>query len=385
MWKVLVERPGFELRRMTRARARVGVLVGLLFLAGPVSELLGRSYGPGHLAALLLGTSLFVVVYISLLPPSPWVARRGPAAVVLGLALLPLLAIVLLLGGAPQSFAALFVYFAAAVGMLLPAYAAIGVIFVTALGIGVTGAVHGVGSSSIAATVLTVVAIGMMMSSFGRIARTNRELQATRDELARLAVSEERLRIARDLHDLLGHSLSVIALKAELAGRLLSTEPTDAGREIADVETVARKALGEVREAVSGYRQPTLDGELAGARLALSTAGIDVAVDRTNVTLDPEVEAVLSWAVREGATNVIRHSGAKHCKLRVRANMTEASAEVIDDGVGSTGASNGGSGLPGLAERASELRGRLESGPLDAGGFRLAVTVPRGASAAVAP
>ena len=250
---------------MSQARARAGVLVGLLFLTGPLSDLLGRSYGPGHLAALLLGTALFVVLYISLLPPSPWVVRRGPAGVVLGLALLPLLAIVLLLGGAPRSFAALFVYFAAAVGLLLPAYAAIGVIFATALGIGVTGAIHGIDSSSVAATVLTVVAIGMMMSAFGRIARANRELKATRDELARLAVSEERLRIARDLHDLLGHSLSVIALKSELARKLVERDPERAAAELDDIQAVTRDALAERTGGRAGL-SPALARERARGR-----------------------------------------------------------------------------------------------------------------------
>ena len=118
----------------------------------------------------------------------------------------------------------------------------------------------------------------------------------------------ERERFARDLHDLLGHSLSVIALKAELAGRLLDDGPHDAANEIAELEQVARTALGEVRDAVSGYRQPTLDRELAGARMALSAAGIEADVHEAHVPLDPPVEAVLAWAVREGATNVIRHS-----------------------------------------------------------------------------
>ena len=104
----------------------------------------------------------------------------------------------------------------------------------------------------------------------------------------------------------------MIALKAELAGRLLHDRPSDARREIAEVEQVAREALSEVRDAVSGYRRPTLDGELAGARMALSAAGIAADVERTEVALDPAVEAVLAWAVREGATNVIRHSGATH-------------------------------------------------------------------------
>ena len=360
---------------MSQARARAGVLVGLLFLTGPLSDLLGRSYGPGHLAALLLGTALFVVLYISLLPPSPWVVRRGPAGVVLGLALLPLLAIVLLLGGAPRSFAALFVYFAAAVGLLLPAYAAIGVIFATALGIGVTGAIHGIDSSSVAATVLTVVAIGMMTSAFGRIARANRELKATRDELARLAVSEERLRIARDLHDLLGHSLSVIALKSELARKLVEREPERAAAELDDIQAVTRDALTGVREAVQGYRRLSLANELEGAKAALTAAGIDCELGRSEVALPEDVDAVLAWAVREGATNVIRHSRAQHCAIRVDADGARAAVEIEDDGSG-VGAGSSGSGLSGLRERAQRLRGELEAGARPEGGFRLRLTVP---------
>ena len=163
----------------------------------------------------------------------------------------------------------------------------------------------------------------------------NAELTEARAELARTAVAQERERFARDLHDLLGHTLSVIALKAELAGRLLPDRPEQAATEVHEVEQVARAALGEVRQAVSGYRQPTLDGELAGARMALSAAGIRAEVERAPVTLDPEVEAVLAWAVREGATNVIRHSGAKRCTVRISAGLADAGVEVIDDGRGS--------------------------------------------------
>ncbi len=156
------------------------------------------------------------------------------------------------------------------------------------------------------------------------------------------------------------------------------------------MEAVARQALGEVRLAVSGYRQPTLDGELAGARMALSAAGIAAEVERPEVALEPEVEAVLAWAVREGATNVIRHSGARRCTVRVAAGLTDASVEVIDDGRGAGAAMNGagnghggnghgGNGLAGLGERAQALRGRVEPGAGPAGGgFRLAVHVPSG-------
>jgi two-component system sensor histidine kinase DesK len=136
---------------------------------------------------------------------------------------------------------------------------------------------------------------------------------------------------------------------------MMTDRPGDAAREVAELEQVARTALTEVREAVSGYRQPTLEGELAGARMALSAAGIDAAVDQTRVPLDPAVEAVLAWTVREGATNVIRHSGARHCTLRVTASLSDAGVEVIDDGAAGDAAASGvgrGAGGAGLRDGA---------------------------------
>jgi two-component system sensor histidine kinase DesK len=215
----------------------------------------------------------------------------------------------------------------------------------------------------------------------------NEELSRARAELARMAVAEERERFARDLHDLLGHSLSVIALKAELAGRLLPGRADEAAGEIAELEVVARGALSEVRDAVSGYRQPTLDDELAGARVALSAAGIRADVVRSPTELDPSVEGVLAWAVREGATNVIRHSHARHVTMTISSTSGDAGVEVVDDGVGVDPAArlngsggpggSGGHGLEGLAERAEILHGRVDAGPRrDGCGYRLAVTVP---------
>jgi two-component system sensor histidine kinase DesK len=221
--------------------------------------------------------------------------------------------------------------------------------------------------------------IGLLILVMRDLRIRNDQLSEARAELARMAVAEERERFARDLHDLLGHSLSVIALKAELAGRLLPDRADEAQGEIAELEEVARGALTEVREAVSGYRRPTLDTELEGARMALSAAGIRADVVRDPITLDPPVEGVLAWAVREGATNVIRHSGARHCKLTITSSLVDAALEVLDDGVGvSGGQPNGhaGHGLEGLAERARSLEGRVEAGARPEGGFRLAVTVP---------
>jgi len=204
--------------------------------------------------------------------------------------------------------------------------------------------------------------------------QANQQLSQAREQIARLAVGEERLRFARDLHDLLGHSLSVIALKSELAGRLIKTTPGLAAHEIEDIEKVARDALREVREAVTGYRQPALAAELAGAREALTAAGIEYHVDQDHVPLPPAVEAVLAWTVREGVTNVMRHSQATRCAIRVLKKDGQATIEVIDDGRG--GVPEAGSGLHGLEERVRERGGTLTAEALPHEGFRLRVTLP---------
>ncbi|TMC65410.1 MAG: sensor histidine kinase [Chloroflexota bacterium] len=206
------------------------------------------------------------------------------------------------------------------------------------------------------------------------LVEANQQLNQAREQIARLAVGEERLRFARDLHDLLGHSLSVIALKSELAGRLIKNTPELAAHEIEDIEKVARDALREVREAVTGYRQPTLAAELAGAHEVLTAAGIEYHVDHDHVPLPPAVEAVLAWTVREGVTNVMRHSQAKRCAVRIINKDGHATAEVIDDGRGGT--PEAGSGLRGLEERVRERGGTLTAEPLPHEGFRLRVTLP---------
>ena len=206
------------------------------------------------------------------------------------------------------------------------------------------------------------------------LVEANQQLNQAREQIARLAVGEERLRFARDLHDLLGHSLSVIALKSELAGRLIKNTPGLAAHEIEDIEKVARDALREVREAVTGYRQPTLAAELAGAHEVLTAAGIEYHVDHDHVPLPPAVEAVLAWTVREGVTNVMRHSQAKRCAVRIINQDGHATAEVIDDGRGGT--PEAGSGLRGLEERVRERGGTLTAEPLPHEGFRLRVTLP---------
>lgn len=228
---------------------------------------------------------------------------------------------------------------------------------------------------------ILIPATGFTTLGLSRAVMTARELQRAREEIARLAVSEERLRIARDLHDLLGHKLSLITLKSELAGRLVMLAPERAVEEIHDIESVAREALRETRETISGYRQPTLLTELHAAREILAAAGITCDCEVESMTIPATIEAVLASAVREGVTNVIRHSRAKHCTIRIMQDGQNASAVILDDGQQKTGPLHAltgapGSGLRGLAERVAVYNGSLEAGERPEGGFRLYVTLP---------
>jgi two-component system sensor histidine kinase DesK len=377
------DRPGFALSRaLLHGRPRTGgglggAFVWLLFIVFPLINAVADS-GPAlrHWLAIA-GAAAFVGAYVALV--LVWRRRQpGPLPIVL-FAVLLADATALTLAERP-GWGFLFTYCAACTALISPARVGlIGIAACTGLAGGVS-LLAGASGGEALGFVASTAGIGLLMLVMRDLRTRNAELTEARAELARLAVAEERARFARDLHDLLGHSLSVIALKSELAGRLLPERPEAALEEMRSVEQVARSALAEVREAVSGYRQPTLDDELAGARLALSAAGIDADVERPAVTLDPEVEAVLAWAVREGATNVIRHSGASRCIINVRAGLADAGVELVDDGagarsVGGNGA-GGGHGLAGLAERVKRLHGRLDAGAAPGGGFRLSVTVP---------
>jgi two-component system, NarL family, sensor histidine kinase DesK len=210
----------------------------------------------------------------------------------------------------------------------------------------------------------------------GGLMRANEALREARAELAEMAVAEERLRFSRDLHDLLGHDLSLIALKAELAGKLLPARADQAATEVEHIRDLTRSALDQVREAVDGYRRPTLSSELAGAKVALEAAGIELEVDAADGTLDPEVASVLAWAVREGATNAIRHSGARHAAITLREREGRTELEIADDGRGAPPHEGGGHGLTGLRERVQSVGGTVEAGAGPGGGYRVTVRVP---------
>lgn len=187
--------------------------------------------------------------------------------------------------------------------------------------------------------------------------RAHRRLLLADEEIERLAALAERARIARDLHDLLGHTLSVIVVKAELAGKLLALDAERAAPEVADIERIGREALIEVRTAVTGYRTSGLEAELAGARRALGAAQVDVEIEADVPALPAELESALALAVRESVTNIVRHAHAQHAGITVGVAGDEVVLVVSDDGGGARAPE--GSGLTGMRERISALDGSV--------------------------
>ena len=217
------------------------------------------------------------------------------------------------------------------------------------------------------------VILGGGNTFFAERNRMNRRLRKANEEIEHLAKVAERERIARDLHDVLGHTLSVITLKSELAGKLIDRDPQRAGKEIREVEEISRQALSDVRDAIRGYRAKGLAAELAQAKATLETAGLTVQCDAaTTLQLPAMQESVLSLAVREGVTNVVRHARASTCRLRLEQQNGSCRLEIADDGQGF--ATVEGNGLRGMRERVEMLGGTLER--MNSSGTLLVITLP---------
>ncbi|MFJ2175351.1 sensor histidine kinase [Streptomyces sp. NPDC087851] len=366
--------------------------VWLTFMGAPVSDLADGSHTTWAVVLGALGLVVFVAAYLITIfrHTSRLLDRRA----VYGILLFQLTLAVVLPLTMGTAWLVLFVYVSVSAGAALPLSGA-------RLAIpAVTGAMVLVGfHKEDAADFLTALVIpallgGFAMSGVRQLVRTTVELREARAAVAELAANEERLRLARDLHDLLGHSLSLITLKSELAGRMLPGRPDRAAEQIADIERVSRQALTDVREAVTGYRRPTLPGELAGARTALAVAGIIAEVPGEIPELLPEgelaeeCEAALAWSLREAVTNVVRHSGARRCTVTLAPRQTldgpVLELTVEDDGGGhgasavtGHGGAAPGNGLTGLSERLAKIGGTLET---DASrrGFVLTARAPIG-------
>jgi two-component system sensor histidine kinase DesK len=218
---------------------------------------------------------------------------------------------------------------------------------------------------------VAAVLSGLAVYGFTQLVTRNRQLFHAQEQVASLAAAQERERLARDVHDIVGHSLTVVSVKAELTARLLRDDPDRAAAELADIQRLARSALADVRGLVTGTRTVTLAGELAAARSAYDAAGVEARLPGAVDAVAPERQELFAWALREATTNVLRHSQARHVVVTLGAD-----ALVVDDdgrGPGSGAAAAGGSGLQGLAQRARAAGATLVTGPGTLGGFRVAV------------
>ncbi|MGV8874461.1 MAG: sensor histidine kinase [Rhodococcus sp. (in: high G+C Gram-positive bacteria)] len=205
-----------------------------------------------------------------------------------------------------------------------------------------------------------------------QVFQRNHELAVARQQLADLAIVAERERMSRDVHDILGHSLTVITVKSELAGRLIEIDPARAAVEIAELETLARQALADVRSTVGGMRQVDIGTELASARTALTAAGIDAELPCDADVVPLRHRELFGWVIREAATNVVRHSSARRCRV----TLSASSISIVDDGVGPAddGGDTGGNGLRGLGERVTAAGGSLTIARVSSGGFKVEVS-----------
>jgi two-component system, NarL family, sensor histidine kinase DesK len=376
--------------------------IWLVYLVQPVSAAFGHHHSPLYTAGALVIFAAFCALYVMVMYRWDVPGDRG-YLLLAGLAVLAVVGSLCYGGGGA---AGLFIYVSAATPLVVPEP---GRALRVVLGVTAAYALFSyIGHSSMDNFLIDLVPtalVGLAMIGFRRQVELNRELSQARETVAKLAASEERLRLARDMHDLTGQSLSMITLKSELAAKILGRLPASADRDraveqVTDVARVSRQTLHDIREAVSGYRRPTLAVEIITARTALEAAGIELDDDprltMLSGTFDADAEAALAWCLRESVTNVIRHSGARRCRLGLTEHGAELSLEVADDGGGfgwqnaqtqadlavsleaAVGpASPGGSGLRGMSERLNAVGGRLQLGSTTAGhGFRLVATVP---------
>ncbi len=252
---------------------------------------------------------------------------------------------------------AFFIYAAAMVGQLEPSRRAVSMVLAIAILATIEAAFLRRDVFSSSWPVVFTLLIGGINVHYAQVGRANARLRIARDEIEHLAKLAERERIARDLHDLLGHTLSLVILKSELASKLAERDPERARDEIRDVERIARDALAEVRSAVIGYRSGGLEAELKHARSALGSAGVDLECNSPKVQLPPAHEAVLCLALREAVTNIVRHAGARRCRVTIDVSSEACTLTISDDGRG--GNAPFGSGLTGMRERVEVLGGTL--------------------------
>ncbi len=345
--------------------------IWLIFLADPISALVAKG---GVSAWVGVGLIVLFAACYALALPAGWSGHRRRFLALFG-AMVALTVVVAPI--AHEGTFSLFIYLAVLLVAGFRRIALWGVVVLTAVAVflPVWAGWSSFDENSFE-NVITLPLVALAMYGFFSLVDTNRALAAARTEVVRLAAENERTRIARDLHDLLGHSLTTITVKVGLARKLAERDgSTAAVEELVDVEAVARRSLREVRAAVSGYTEVTLAGELATSRAVLRAAGIGADLPGAIDAVDPTRTELFGWVVREGVTNVVRHSRARVCRITLGPTWIE----VDDDGHGierlHAGADEG-HGLSGLRERVEAVGGVLTSGGGGAGGWRLRVDVP---------
>ncbi|WP_328475346.1 sensor histidine kinase [Actinoplanes sp. NBC_00393] len=347
----------------------------LWFLVPPAAAIARGQVARAPVAAV--GLVVFALLNLALVAVPVMDLTVRPAVHRVGLALLAVLGVGLAgaYAGGPQDWLILlmFVCSAGAVGLARAgwAFAWVGGSVVAVL---VIGAAHRLPGDDTMTTALITLLAGAVTVAFARVARLVEELRRTQQELAHSMVERERLRFAQDLHDLLGHTLSLVVVKAEVVRRLVPADPGRAAVEAADIERIGRTALAEVREAVNGYREQDFGRELAHARAILADVGIAVTVRESGQPLGAEAGDAFRWVLREGVTNVLRHSGAARCDIAVEVDAAGATLTVRDDGAG--GRPEPGNGLRGLAERMERVGGTLRFASARDGGLLLTAHVP---------
>lgn len=331
------------------------------------------------LILLLAACGAFLLTIVNFYRPGPVRRLAVPSWIpllVLGALVVWVLATFRTVDGSELAFMSVALLVIAA-AVVLPPRVVPAVIVLVATGSGAAGLLAGWGWGTVSWLTVTTVLSGMGTFVVHRLAATIRELDRTRQQLAQTAVSAERMRFSRDLHDLLGHTLSVIVVKAEAVRRLAEADPAAAAAHGAEIETLGRSALTEVRQAVAGYREGGLADEVSRAAAALRAGGIHPQIGHVPPGLDPGAERQLAWVVREATTNVLRHSGARTCQVSVDRGGGRVRVTVADDGHGTSDSMRGGTGtgLVGLRERLAGRGGTVtvEHGP---GGFTLVAEVP---------
>ncbi|MDA8310276.1 MAG: sensor histidine kinase [Actinomycetota bacterium] len=359
---------------------RLSIAVWLGFVAGPLSATFSDAHvGVAHLAVVSAVTALFCatdIFYCAM--PDP--ARLALDRRLLGVVVAVLVASVTFLVFYDRPVWAYSYVYCLWPSVVLARSRAWVLPVITGAAVA-AGAATGLSAGELFTVGLVVAGVGASIYGITRLVDANKALRQASAAHAAAALREERLRFARDLHELLGHSLSVIALKSQVASRLAASDPARATREMSEIEQITRQALHEVRDAVSGYRRPSLACELEGARRALEAAGIDFDDHIASPPLPAGIEEPLAWALREAVTNVVRHSRATTCTATLDVAAGAVMMTVADDGVGPPrGAARSeasGNGLRGISERVAQVGGALRSGALGpSGGFYLSVSLP---------